>query len=194
MIDDLDGDAPGLRCVKGTGGVAVEGGPGLFVDLGFEGGFQGAVGIVGTEEVGVADEEALFVVVGVDEPAGDAVGAVAADFARLRVEHVHTVNLDANLVAFGVEDLDVRLAEDDEEVALAGILQVVGHVEVGVHARLEHGDAAEFCELGGVRLIVEGAGDQHVKVGVAGLSGSSDQIGAGNGAELCSFIDIRTKS
>lgn len=28
----------------------------------------------------MADEEALFVVVGIDEPAGDAVGAVADDF------------------------------------------------------------------------------------------------------------------
>jgi hypothetical protein len=44
-----------------------------------------AVRVVGAEEVGVADEEAFFVVVGVDEPAGDAVGAVADDFAGLRV-------------------------------------------------------------------------------------------------------------
>jgi len=44
------------------------------VDLGSEGAFELAVGVVGSEEVGVADEEALAVVIGVDEPAGDVVG------------------------------------------------------------------------------------------------------------------------
>ena len=50
-------------------------------------------------------------------------------------------------------------------------LQVVGHVQVGVHAGLEHGDAAELVELGGVGVVVEGAGDQHIEAGVAGLRG-----------------------
>jgi hypothetical protein len=49
------------------------------------------------------------------------------------------------------QDVDVGLAEDHEQVALAGVLQVLGHVQVGVHARLEHRDAAELVELGGVR-------------------------------------------
>ena len=40
------------------------------------------------------------------------------------------------------------LAEDDEEVALAGVLEVFGHVQVGVHTGLEHRDAAEIGELG----------------------------------------------
>ena len=82
------------------------------------------------------------------------------------------------------QDVDVRLAEDDEQVALAGVLQVVGHVQVGVHAGFEHGDAAELVELGGVGLVVEGAGDQHVEAGVAGLAGGGHQIGARDGAEL----------
>ena len=89
----------------------------------------------------MADEEAFFVVVGVDEPAGDAFGTVAADFAGVGVEHIHAVDLDAYLSVFGFENVDVRFAEDDEEVALAGVLEVVGHVQVGVHARLEHRDA-----------------------------------------------------
>ena len=50
----------------------MEGLPGLVVDLGLERGLEALVGVVGAEEVGVADEEALLVVVGVDEPAGDA--------------------------------------------------------------------------------------------------------------------------
>ena len=144
-----------------------------------------SVGIVRAEEVGVADEEALLVVVGVDEPAGDAVGAVAADFAGVGMEHVHAVDLDPHLAVFGLgEDVDVRLAEDDEEVALAGVLEIVGHVQVGVHACLEHGDAAEFAELRGVGLVVEGAGDEHVEIGVAGLAGGLHQVRTGDGAEL----------
>ena len=75
--------------------------PGVAVDLGLEGGLERLVGVVGAQEVGVADEEALLVVVGVDEPAGDAVGAVAADFAGVGMEHVHAVDLDLDLVGLG---------------------------------------------------------------------------------------------
>ena len=86
--------------------------------------------------------------------------------------------------SFSRQQVDVRLAEDDEEVAFAGVLEVVGHVQVGVHAGLEHGDAAELVELRGVRLVVEGAGDQHIETGIAGLAGGGDQVGALDGAEL----------
>ena len=79
---------------------------------------------------------------------------------------------------------NVRLTEDDEEVALAGVLEVLGHVQVGVHTGLEHGDAAEFTELGGVRLVVEGAGDQNVEVRIARLARGGHQIGPGDGAEF----------
>ena len=89
------------------------------------------------------------------------------------------------------DDLDVRLAEDHEQVALAGVLQVAGHVQVGVHARLEDGDAAELAELGGVRLVAERAGDQHVVVGIGGFAGGGDQVGAGDGAELGADEDAR---
>ena len=75
VVDDFDGDAAGGGFGEGAGGVAVEGRPGFGVDLGSEGGLEGLVGVVGAEEVGLADEEALLVVVGVDEPAGDAVRA-----------------------------------------------------------------------------------------------------------------------
>ena len=55
MVDDFDGDAAGYWFVKGPGCVAVNGGPGFFVDFGFEGGFKGFVGIVCAEKVGLAD-------------------------------------------------------------------------------------------------------------------------------------------
>ena len=95
MVDDLDSDAAGLGFVEGAGGVAIERRPGFGVDLGLERGLERAVGVVGAEEVGVADEEAFFVVVGVDEPAGDTVGAVADDFAGLGFEYIHAVHFHA---------------------------------------------------------------------------------------------------
>ena len=50
--------------------------PGFPVDFGLESRPEGFVGVVGAEEVSVANEEALLVVVGVNEPASDTVGAV----------------------------------------------------------------------------------------------------------------------
>lgn len=47
-------------------------------DLGLQRRLQRLVGIVGADEAGVADEEGLHVVVGVDEPTHNAFGAVAA--------------------------------------------------------------------------------------------------------------------
>jgi hypothetical protein len=59
VVDHLYRNPPGLRLLERPGGVAVERGPGFFVDFGLEGGLQRAVGVVGTEEVGVADEKAF---------------------------------------------------------------------------------------------------------------------------------------
>ena len=157
MVYHFHGNPSRLGLGKGSGGVAIQRFPGFLVDFGFEGGFQGFVRVIRAEEVGVADEEAFFVVVGVDEPAGDAVGAVAADFSGVGVEDVYAVDFDLNFVVFGVENVDIRFAEDDEEVAFAGVFEVVGHVQVGVHAGFEHGDAAQFVELGGMGVVVEGA-------------------------------------
>ena len=66
----------------------------------------------------MADEEALAVVVGVNEPTRDVVRTVAPDFASLRVEHVHTVQPHLDAVVADRLDLDVRLSEDYEEVPL----------------------------------------------------------------------------
>src|SRR5207249_4153459 len=101
------------------------------------------------------DEETLFVVVRVDEPASDAVGAIAADFAGTWVKDIHTIDLHLNLAAFGREKVDVRLAKDDEEIAFAGVLEVLGHVQIGVHPSLEDPDASEFFELRGLRFVAD---------------------------------------
>src|SRR6266446_6612592 len=76
MVDDLYRNAAGLRFGEWTRSIAVERSPCFFVDLGFQRGLQRAVQIVCAKKIGVPDEETLFVVVGVDEPAGDTVGAV----------------------------------------------------------------------------------------------------------------------
>ena len=62
----------------------------------------------------MADEEAFFVVVGIDEPASDTVGTVAADLARLWIENIDAFDLDLNLVVRRVDHVDIRFAEDDK--------------------------------------------------------------------------------
>ena len=75
-----------------------------------------------------------------------------------------------------MQDFDIGLTEDDEEVPLSGWLELAAHVEVGVHARLENGDASELGELAGVRLVVERAGDEDVEAGVARLARGLDEV------------------
>ena len=132
----------------------------------------------------MADEEALAVVVGVDEPAGDAVRIVAADLAGLRVEHVHALEAHPHPVPFHLLDCEVRLAEDDEEVPLAGVPEVVRHVEVGVHPGLEDREAAEFRELARVRVVGEGARHQHIEARFGGLPRGGGEIRTRDGPEL----------
>ena len=55
--------------------------------------------------------------------------------------------------------------------------ELAAHVEVGVHARLQHRDAAKLAELAGVCLVVEGTGDQDVEARVAGLASGLDEVG-----------------
>ena len=64
----------------------------------------------------MADEEAFFVVVGVDEPAGDAFCAVTTHFTTLGVEDVYAFDLDADLAVVR-EDIDASycdMAADQE--------------------------------------------------------------------------------
>ena len=79
-----------------------------------------------------------------------------------------------------VEDVDVGLAEHDEQVALAGVLQLVRHVQVGVHLGLQDRQRAELGQLRGMSIEVEGAGDQHVEARVGGLARGGDKVDAGD--------------
>ena len=76
------------------------------------------------------------------------------------------------------------LAENDEQVALAGVLEVAGHVEVGVHARLEHRDTPQLLEFDGVSVVAEGAGDQHIKAGIGSFARGGNKVRPRDGAEL----------
>ena len=191
VVYNLDCDAAGAGFFEGTGSVAVEGGPSVGVDLGFEGGLQGSVGIVLAEEVGVTDEEALFVVVGVDEPTGNTIWAVATDFTRIGMENIDSVDFDSHHATAVIEKINIRFAEDDEEVALAGVFKVVGHVKVRVHPGLEHRDAAEFVELGGHGVEVEGASDKNVESRIARFTSGQDEVLALDGTELGADHDSR---
>ena len=97
VVDHFHGDPAALRRRKGHARRRVESGPGRLVDFGPEGAFELFVGLVGPREVGVTDEEAFGVVVGVDEPAGDVVGRLAADLAGRRVVNVDAADLDDEL-------------------------------------------------------------------------------------------------
>jgi hypothetical protein len=57
-------------------------------------------------------------------------------------------------------------------------------VEVGVHAGFEYRDAPQPAELGSVRFVVKGAGDEHIESAIAGFAGGSDEVGALDGAEF----------
>jgi hypothetical protein len=192
VVDDFDGNSAGLGFGEGAGSVAVQRFPGLGVDFGLERRPESAVRVVLAEEIGVANEETLFVVVGVDEPAGDSLGAVAADFARVGMKHVDSLDLHPKLAVLLRQHVDVGFAEDDKQIALARILEILGHVQVGVHARLEHRDAAELVEFGRVGVEVERAGDQHVKARVPRLARGEHQVLSLDGAEFGTDEDGRS--
>ena len=146
MVNDLDCNAPGLWLVEGARSIAVKRSPRILVDLCLQARLQRFVRIIRAEEVSVADEEALLVVVRINKPARNFVGAVAANFAGAWVEDIYAANLHFDLVIRSVLNFDVRLAEDDKQVALARVLQVFGHVQVGVHACLQHRNAAQLVD------------------------------------------------
>ena len=199
VVDHLDRDASGGGFGEWPRRVAVQSGPSVGVDLGFERGLEGSVRVLHAEEVGVAHEKTLLVVVRVDEPTGDAVRAVAANLAGVGMEDIHAIDLDLDLTVVCVENVDIRLPEDHEQIALARVLEIVGHVEIRVHARFEHRDAPQFVELRGLGVVVERAGDEHIEIGFARLAHGPHQVGTRDRAELGAdenaraFVDARIR-
>ncbi len=170
MIDDLDRDLAFIgRFLEGDGFVRVERAPGGFVDFGAEGAFEFVVGFVGAGEVGMADDEGFFVVVGVDEPAGDVIGGVGADLASGGVVNVEAAQNDFVTAIRPTVNGEIGFAEDHEEVARARLLeQFVAHGQVGVHARGQDGQfAVAFGLFAHVRVEGESADDEQVEVHAA---------------------------
>ena len=129
-------------------------------------------------------EEALLVIISINEPAGYSLSAVAAYLACIWMEDVNAVYLDLNLSAFSVQNIYIRFTKDYEQVSLAGVLKVIGHVQVCIHARLEYRDASEFVKFRRVSVVVKSAGNQYIETCIAGLAGGGHQIGAGDCAEF----------
>lgn len=83
MVNDFDGEAACFRFGERARHVAIEGFPGFFVDLGFQAGLQRLVGIVRAKKIGMADKEAFFVVIRVDEPGGDVAKKYGVSIAKI---------------------------------------------------------------------------------------------------------------
>ena len=113
----------------------------------------------------MADEEALAVVVRVDEPARDVVRGAAAYLLRRRVVDVQATDLDFDLVSANGPDVYVGLAEDHEKVARACFLEeFFTHQEVGVHLSDEYLEAAVALHfLGSVRVEGKAENDEQVE-------------------------------
>ncbi|WP_089214434.1 hypothetical protein [Sphingopyxis indica] len=77
--------------------------------------------------------------------------------------------------------LDVGLAEHGEQITRAGAGEV-GHVEIGVDPRLQHGQRPHAVELRCMRVEVERRGDQQVETRLHRLARGGGQVGARDGA------------
>ena len=100
------------------------------------------------------------------------------------MENVHPVHLYPDPAVVGGQHVDVGLAEDDKQVAFTGVLEVVRHMQVRVHARFEHRDPAQLVELGCVRLVIERTGNQDVETGVGGFARGIHEVRPADCAEL----------
>ena len=101
MIDHLHCYPPCFGLVKRARCVAVQCCPGFFIDLDFKGCLEGLVRIVRAQKVGVANKEAFFVIVSIDEPARDPLGAIAAHLTGVGVKNIDSIDLDLNLSVSG---------------------------------------------------------------------------------------------
>ena len=77
VIDHLDADAAVLRAWEGSRDRGIQLGPGGFIDFGFQGAFEPIVGIV-ADEIGLADEKTVLVVIVIDESGGNVVHQLLA--------------------------------------------------------------------------------------------------------------------
>ena len=68
--------------------------PRLKVNLRFQRRLERFVRIVRAEEIGVTHKKTLRIIIGINEPAGDAVRAVAPNLPRVGMKYVNTMYYD----------------------------------------------------------------------------------------------------
>jgi hypothetical protein len=93
VVDHLHSDAARSGLCKRNERVPVERFPVFKVYLSLERCLEALVGIVLAKEVGLAHEEAIAVVIAIDEPAGNVVGLVTADFAGGGIKEILELDL-----------------------------------------------------------------------------------------------------
>ena len=125
----------------------------------------------------MTNEETLLVVVGINEPAGDAFGPVAADFAGLRIEYIDAMNLHLNLPVFRLLSSMSGSPKTTNKLPVPVFFNSSAMCKVCIHSCLQHRDATELVEFARMSLEVEGAGDKHVKARISGFAGGLDEIG-----------------
>lgn len=174
VIDDLDGDAPLFAGFEGEGDGAAVGLDLLFVDLGLEALLEFCPTVVfpGHGEEDLPGEEAAAVVIGVEHPHGNLLGAAAVDGAVAGVVVIETVDGEEDRAGFrplgDQVQSDVGLADEPETlVAGAFLLEVVG-LEVGVHLDFKEGDTGPVGlvdVLCGFGIELEGGEDEDLGAG-----------------------------
>ena len=165
VIDHFDRDAAAFRRREGPADGRVQRLPCRLVDRGFHRFPQSLIGIA-AKKIGVADEESVAVIVAIEEPTGDVLGGIGAGahLARRGVEDVDAFYANREHAAARRLDIHVGLSEYDEEIAGAGLFEMVGHVEVFVHTRLKHGKAAEIHRItADMGIEGEAADHQHIE-------------------------------
>ena len=123
MVDDLHGKLARFGLVERSAHRSVQTAPSGFVDLCPQHSFEFGIWFLGSCEVGVAHEEALAVVIGIDESAGNVVGGGTANLASGRIIDIDALDRGDELVILLLLDVHVWLAEDHEKVASACLFE-----------------------------------------------------------------------
>ena len=132
----------------------------------------------------MANKEAFFIIVGVNEPCSDIFLATGANLAGLGIEHVNPQHLDDDLAVIVEVPIDIRFTEDDKEIAASCVFELLRHMKVRVHLRFQDWQGTELGEFRRVGVEIEAAGDERIEAGVERFASRRGQIGARDGSEL----------
>src|ERR1700743_156687 len=101
------------------------------------------------------DKETLFVVVSVDEPTRNSVCPVAPNLTTGGIEHIHPGHLDPDpRIGLG-QQRDIRFAENHEQIPFSSVLELLRHMQIRIHSRLEDWNSPQSAELSRICFVVE---------------------------------------